>query len=88
MSWIWCIQTFVVHSLQLLRMIMNISSLFQTITLIMGTNTCYKRNPNHWTCFKIYKAEVENQLNRKIKAIRSDHDGEYHDRHNESDKCP
>jgi len=26
--------------------------------------------------FKIYKTEVENQLNRKIKAVRSDHDGE------------
>ena len=26
--------------------------------------------------FKIYKAEVENQLNRKIKAIRSDCDGD------------
>ena len=25
--------------------------------------------------FKIYKAEVENQQNRKIKAVRSDHDG-------------
>src|SRR6266540_194682 len=27
--------------------------------------------------FKIYKAEVENQLERKIKCVRSDHDGEY-----------
>jgi transposase InsO family protein len=27
--------------------------------------------------FKIYKAEVENQLKRKIKRIRSDHGGEY-----------
>jgi len=26
--------------------------------------------------FKIYKAEVKNQLNRKIKAVRSDRDGE------------
>jgi transposase InsO family protein len=28
-------------------------------------------------CFKIYKAEVENQLERKIKWIRSDKGGEY-----------
>ena len=27
--------------------------------------------------FKIYKAEVENQLERKIKRLRSDHGGEY-----------
>ena len=27
--------------------------------------------------FKIYKAEVENQLERKIKHLRSDHGGEY-----------
>jgi hypothetical protein len=29
-------------------------------------------------CFKIYKAEVENQLERKIKWVRSDRGGEYH----------
>jgi hypothetical protein len=28
-------------------------------------------------CFKIYKAEVENQLKRKIKRVRSDRGGEY-----------
>ena len=27
--------------------------------------------------FKTYKAEVENQLERKIKRLRSDHGGEY-----------
>jgi hypothetical protein len=27
--------------------------------------------------FKHYKNEVENQLNKKIKVIRSDRDGEY-----------
>ena len=27
--------------------------------------------------FKIYKAEVETQLERKIKRLRSDRDGEY-----------
>jgi transposase InsO family protein len=28
-------------------------------------------------CFKIYKAEVENQLEKKIKRFRSDHGSEY-----------
>jgi transposase InsO family protein len=28
-------------------------------------------------CFKTYKAEVENQLEKKIKYFRSDRDGEY-----------
>jgi transposase InsO family protein len=28
-------------------------------------------------CFKIYKVEVENQLERKIKRVRSDRGGEY-----------
>jgi transposase InsO family protein len=28
-------------------------------------------------CFKIYKAEVENQLEKKIKRFRSDRGGEY-----------
>jgi hypothetical protein len=28
-------------------------------------------------CFKIYKAEVENQLEQKIKRVRSDRGGEY-----------
>jgi transposase InsO family protein len=27
--------------------------------------------------FKIYKAKVENQLNRKVKRLRSDHGGKY-----------
>ena len=30
--------------------------------------------------FKAYKAEVENQLNKKIKAVRSDRGGEYYGR--------
>ena len=28
-------------------------------------------------CFKTYKAEVENQLEKKIKCVRSDRGGEY-----------
>jgi hypothetical protein len=31
----------------------------------------------HFIFFKIYKAEVENQLERKIKHVRSDRGGEY-----------
>ncbi|GJV17704.1 putative RNA-directed DNA polymerase [Tanacetum coccineum] len=31
--------------------------------------------------FKTFKAEVENQLNRKIKVVRSDRGGEYYGRH-------
>ena len=38
--------------------------------------------------FKIYKAEVENQLKRKIKVVKSDHDGEYYGKYNGSDRCP
>ena len=34
--------------------------------------------------FKAYKAEVENQLDRKIKAVRSDHGGEYYGWYNGS----
>ena len=38
--------------------------------------------------FKMYKAEVENQLNRKTKAVRSDQGGEYYDRNNGLGRCP
>ena len=54
----------------------------------MGTYTYYMRNSNHWTCFKIYKAEVENQQNRKIKVVRSDRDGEYYDRYDSLGRYP
>ena len=37
---------------------------------------------------KIYKAEVENQLNRKIKTIRSDPGGEYYGRYDGSGRYP
>jgi len=36
----------------------------------------------------MYKAEVENQQNRKIKAVKSDCDGEYYDRYDGSGRCP
>ena len=38
--------------------------------------------------FKIFKAEVENQLNIKNKAIRSDRGGEYYDRYDGSGRYP
>ena len=75
-----------VYFRQLLRMVTNILSLLQAITFVMGTYTCYMRNLNHWTC--IYKAKVENQLNRKIKPVRSDHNGKYYDRYDISVRCP
>ena len=34
--------------------------------------------------FQIYKAEVENQLNRRIKSVRFDRGGEYYGRFTES----
>lgn len=36
--------------------------------------------------FKAYKAKVENQLNKKIKVVRSDHGGEYYGRYDGSSK--
>jgi len=33
--------------------------------------------------FKIYKNEVKNQQNRKIKAVRSDHVGEYYSKYDD-----
>ena len=38
--------------------------------------------------FKIYKSEVENQQNRKIKAMRYDHGGEYYGIYDGLGRCP
>ena len=38
--------------------------------------------------FKIFKAEVENQLDKKIKIVRSDCGGEYYGRYDESWRNP
>ena len=43
-----------VHSLQLLGMVMNISLL-----LHMGTYTCFMRNPNHWKYLKSIKLKLK-----------------------------
>ena len=69
-------------------MIMNISSHLQTITLVMGTYTYSMRNLNHWTCLKSIKLKLKNQLNRKIKAVRSDRGSEYYSRYDGSGRCP
>ena len=39
--------------------------------------------------FKNYKAEVENQLNKRIKSVMFDHGGEYYGRYDGSgEQCP
>ncbi|KAL4554216.1 hypothetical protein LXL04_037399 [Taraxacum kok-saghyz] len=38
--------------------------------------------------FKAFKAEVENQLDRKIKVVRSDRGGEYYGRHTDIGQAP
>ena len=38
--------------------------------------------------FKIFKAEVENQQNLKIKIVRSDHEGEYYGWHTPYGQVP
>ena len=43
-------------------------------------------NHNHLTCLKSIK--LKNQLNKRIKAIRSDHGDEYYDRYDGSGRCP
>ncbi|GKE33820.1 retrovirus-related pol polyprotein from transposon TNT 1-94 [Tanacetum coccineum] len=38
--------------------------------------------------FKIFKSKVENQLNRKIKIVRSDRGGEYYGKHSDLGQSP
>jgi len=54
----------------------------------MSTYTYYMRHLNHWTCLKLVKLKLKNQLNRKIKVVRSDRRGEYYDRYDGSGRCP
>lgn len=37
---------------------------------------------------KVFIDEVERQLDRKIKILRSDRGGEYYEKYNEKGKCP
>ena len=48
---------------------MNISSLLQTITLIMGTYTWFMRNSNHWTCLKSIKLKLKINRIEKLKPL-------------------
>ena len=41
----------------------------------MATFIQSKKEQKHWINYKIFKAEVENQHNLKIKIVRSDHGG-------------
>ena len=50
----------------------------------MNTYTSLKRSLKSLDMFKAFKTEVENQLNKRIKAIRSDRGGEYHGRYDGS----
>ena len=47
------------------------------ILLDIAMCTCLNQKMRRFIFFKIYKAEVENQLERKIKRVRSDRGGEY-----------
>jgi len=53
----------------------------------MGTYSCNEKFQS-LDMFKIYKAKVENQQNRKMKAVRSNHGGEYYARYDVSGRCP
>ena len=45
-----------------------------------------KENSQSLDMFKAFKVEVENQVNKRIKAVRSDHGGEYYGRYDGSDQ--
>jgi hypothetical protein len=45
--------------------------------LDIASSILLRRKNEALNCFKIYKAEVENQLEKKIKRVRSDRGGGY-----------
>ena len=50
-------------------------------------------NPRHWILFRlvpleVYINEVERQLDRKVKIVRSDRGGEYYEKYDESGQHP
>jgi transposase InsO family protein len=47
------------------------------IQLDIAICICLNKKMRHLIFFKVYKAEVENQLERKIKHVRLDRGGEY-----------
>ncbi|KAI0493328.1 hypothetical protein KFK09_027605 [Dendrobium nobile] len=56
----------------------------KTIILVMGTLYLIHEKSESLDVFKIFKAEVENQLGKKIKAVKSDRGGEYYGRYDGS----
>jgi transposase InsO family protein len=47
-----------------------------------------RKDQKHWINLKIFKAEVENQHNLKIKIVRSDRGREYYGRHTPYGQVP
>ena len=66
---------------------MNSSSLSCTISRYGYLYLIHEKSQS-LDMFKIYKVEVENQQNRRIKTIRSHRDGEYYGRYNGLGRCP
>ena len=85
----WYIQTFVDRSLPLLGTVNGTLYYSLTINFDMHIYFLFMRNQNIWTCTKNFKIEVENQLGRRIKSVRSDRGGEYYGRYDSSgEQCP
>jgi hypothetical protein len=67
---------------------------FDSFIIFTGDFSCYgyiypiKERLEALDKFKIFKAEVENQHNIKIKLVRSDHGGEYYGHHTPYDQVP
>ena len=58
------------------------------ITSVMATFIQSKKRTEVLDKFKIFKVEVENQLNLKIKIVRSDRRGEYYGWHTPYGQVP
>jgi hypothetical protein len=54
----------------------------------MDTFIQLKKDRRLWINLKIFKAEVENQHDLKIKIVRSDRGGEYYGRHTQYGQVP
>ncbi|RDX96989.1 hypothetical protein CR513_20292, partial [Mucuna pruriens] len=66
----------------------NLAAKFKLLKLELGEDLIVHlvliSLPAHFEQFKSFKAKVELQLGKKIKAIKSDHDGEYYGRYDRS----
>ena len=58
------------------------------ITLAMDIFIQSKKDLKRWINLKIFKAEVENQHDKRIKIVRSDRGGEYYGRHTPYGQVP